>query len=162
MLLPNFKDNLLKIQQQLYHFALSLTLDREKAKNLLQDTNLKTLENYEKFTQDTNFKGWVCTIMRNIFINDTHTIRRNQDTFCDLEGMNIEDKSQEGALSFDEKELILRYISSLDDKSRVMWKMYIRGYQYDEIAKQPRVPLGTVKSRLFYIKKNLRQQLAYD
>ena len=46
-----------------------LTSNREEAKDLLQDTTLKALDNEEKYIDNVNFKGWVFTIMRNIFIN---------------------------------------------------------------------------------------------
>ena len=42
-----------------------LTTDREEANDLLQETSLKALDNEDKYTPDTNFKGWMYTIMRN-------------------------------------------------------------------------------------------------
>ncbi|MDE7421272.1 MAG: RNA polymerase sigma factor, partial [Muribaculaceae bacterium] len=66
----NFRTNLLNLQSNLMSFAYQLTSDREQAADLLQDTTLKALDNEEKFTSDSNFKGWVMTIMRNIFINN--------------------------------------------------------------------------------------------
>ena len=49
---------------------------------MLQETSLKALDNEEKFTPDTNFKGWMYTIMRNIFINNYRKTVRDQ-TFVD-------------------------------------------------------------------------------
>lgn len=63
-------DNLLKLHNQLLKFAYSLTLNDDDAKDLLQDTILKTLENHEKFIENTNFKSWASTIMKNLFITD--------------------------------------------------------------------------------------------
>lgn len=65
----DFTQHLLSIQTELFRFAFKLTADREEANDLLQETSLKALDNEEKFTPDTNFKGWMYTIMRNIFIN---------------------------------------------------------------------------------------------
>lgn len=64
----DFTQHLLSIQTELFRFAFKLTADREEANDLLQETSLKALDNEEKFTPDTNFKGWMYTIMRNIFI----------------------------------------------------------------------------------------------
>lgn len=66
-----FKKDLLGVQDDLLRFAYKLTSDREEANDLLQETSLKALDNEEKYTPDTNFKGWIYTIMRNIFINIT-------------------------------------------------------------------------------------------
>ena len=43
--------------------AYKLTADREEANDLLQETSLKALDNEEKYVPDTNFKGWMYTIM---------------------------------------------------------------------------------------------------
>ena len=64
----DFTQHLLSIQTELFRFAFKLTADREEANDLLQETSLKALDNEEKFTPDTNFKGWMYTIMRNIFM----------------------------------------------------------------------------------------------
>ena len=64
----NFAQDLLSVQTELLNFAYKLTADREEANDLLQETSLKALDNEEKYTAETNFKGWVYTIMRNIFI----------------------------------------------------------------------------------------------
>ena len=61
----DFTQHLLNVQSELFRFAFKLTADREEANDLLQETSLKALDNEEKFTPDTNFKGWMYTIMRN-------------------------------------------------------------------------------------------------
>ena len=59
----NFTQNLLGMQSELHRFALKLTADNEEANDLLQETSLKALDNEDKYTPDTNFKGWMYTIM---------------------------------------------------------------------------------------------------
>ena len=71
-----FKKDLLGVQDDLLRFAYKLTSDREEANDLLQETSLKALDNEEKYTPDTNFKGWIYTIMRNIFINNYRKVVR--------------------------------------------------------------------------------------
>ena len=66
------------MQENMMNFALSLTANREDAQDLTQDTTLKVLDNQDKFVDNVNFKGWVLTVMRNIFINNYHRIVRQQ------------------------------------------------------------------------------------
>ena len=66
----SFRKDLVGVQDELLRFAYKLTTDREEANDLLQETSLKALDNEDKYTPDTNFKGWMYTIMRNIFINN--------------------------------------------------------------------------------------------
>ena len=160
----NFRTNLLNLQSNLMSFAYQLTSDREQAADLLQDTTLKALDNEEKFTSDSNFKGWVMTIMRNIFINN---YRRNVrqativDTTDDLYHLNT---SQESALETPEGSLSVKEITALintfDDDFRVPFNMHVAGYKYSEIAEELGLPVGTVKSRIFFARKRLREQLA--
>ena len=74
----SFKKNLLGVQEELLRFAYKLTADREEANDLLQETSLKALDNEDKYIPDTNFKGWMYTIMRNIFINNYRKIVRDR------------------------------------------------------------------------------------
>ncbi|MDE7418647.1 MAG: RNA polymerase sigma factor [Muribaculaceae bacterium] len=160
----SFRTNLLNLQANLMSFAYQLTSDREQAADLLQDTTLKALDNEEKFTSDSNFKGWVMTIMRNIFINN---YRRNVrqativDTTDDLYHINT---SQESALETPEGSLSVKEITALinefSDEFRIPFNMHVAGYKYSEIAEELDLPVGTVKSRIFFARKRLREQLA--
>lgn len=81
-----FQDRLLGLQDNLLNFAYMLTANREEAKDLLQDTTLKALDNEDKYIDNVNFKGWVFTIMRNIFINNYRRVVRNQTIIDQTEG----------------------------------------------------------------------------
>ena len=78
----SFRKDLIGVQEELLRFAYKLTANREEANDLLQETSLKALDNEDKYVPDTNFKGWMYTIMRNIFINNYRKIVRDQ-TFVD-------------------------------------------------------------------------------
>ena len=59
----SFRKDLLAVQEELLRFAYKLTADREEANDLLQETSLKALDNEDKFEPDTNFRGWMYTII---------------------------------------------------------------------------------------------------
>lgn len=46
-----FQDRLLGLQDNLLNFAYMLTANREEAKDLLQDTTLKALDNEDKYLE---------------------------------------------------------------------------------------------------------------
>ncbi len=159
----NFKQRLLGLQSNLMNFAYQLTTSREAAQDLVQDTTLKVLDNEEKFVDNTNFKGWVFTIMRNIFINNYRRQVRSAtvvDTTEDLYHLNI---SQESGLatpegSFAAKE-ISEAINTFSEDYREPFTLFIAGYKYTEIAEKMSLPLGTVKSRIFFARKRLQGML---
>ena len=142
-----FAQNLLGMQSELRRFALKLTADAEDANDLLQETSLKALDNEEKYTPDTNFKGWMYTIMRNIFINNYRKTVRDQ-TFVDqtenLYHLNLPQdsgfESTEG--NYDLKE-IRKIVHSLPKEYRVPFSMYVSGFKYREIAEKLGLPIGT-------------------
>lgn len=158
-----FAQNLLSIQTELFHFAFKLTADREEANDLLQETSLKALDNEEKYTSETNFKGWVYTIMRNIFINNYRKVLRDQ-TYVDQtdnqfylnQGNNLAEDSLEG--SYDLKE-IRRTVNKLPKEYRIPFMMYVSGFKYREIADKLGLPLGTVKSRIYFTRQRLQEEL---
>lgn len=158
-----FAQNLLSIETELFHFAFKLTADREEANDLLQETSLKALDNEEKYTSETNFKGWVYTIMRNIFINNYRKVLRDQ-TYVDQtdnqfylnQGNNLAEDSLEG--SYDLKE-IRRTVNELPKEYRIPFMMYVSGFKYREIADKLGLPLGTVKSRIYFTRQRLQEEL---
>ena len=159
----NFAQNLLGMQSELRRFALKLTADSEEANDLLQETSLKALDNEDKYTPDTNFKGWMYTIMRNIFINNYRKTVRDQ-TFVDqtenLFHLNLPQdsgfESTEG--NYDLKE-IRKIVHSLPKEYRVPFSMYVSGFKYREIAEKLGLPIGTVKSRIFFTRQRLQKDL---
>lgn len=159
----SFKDRLIGLQSNLLSFAYQLTTNREQAQDLLQDTTLKALDNEDKYVDNVNFKGWIFTIMRNIFINNyRQTVRKATviDQTEDLFHLNI---CQDSGLdtpdgSYAVKE-ISKALNSFPDEYRIPFNMFVAGYKYNEIAEKMNLPLGTVKSRIFFASKNLRKQL---
>ena len=158
-----FMKSLLGVQDELLRFAYKLTADREEANDLLQETSLKALDNEDKYIPDTNFKGWMYTIMRNIFINNYRKITRDQ-TFVDhsdnLYHLNLPQESgfDNSEYSYDIKE-IHKVVNKLPKEYRIPLAMHISGFKYREIAEKLDLPLGTVKSRIFFTRQRLQGQL---
>ena len=151
------------MESELRHFALKLTADQDSANDLVQDCMLKALDNKEKFVHAQNFKGWMYTIMRNIFINNYRKIVRDQ-TFVDQTDnyyhLNLPQDSgfisTEGA--YDLKEMH-RIVNALPKEYKVPFSMHVSGFKYREIADKLGLPLGTVKSRIFFTRQRLQQEL---
>ncbi len=158
-----FEHELLRAQNDLLRFAFKLTSDHDDAYDLLQETSLKALDNREKYTPETNFKGWLYTIMRNIFINNYRKVVRD-NTFIDktenLYHINLsEDCAFESTeQAYDIKE-IHRAVHALPKEYRIPFAMHISGFKYKEIAEKLGLPIGTVKSRIFFTRQKLQKEL---
>lgn len=160
---PNFQAKLIGLQKSLLNFAYILTSNRDDAYDLLQDTTLKALDNEEKYVDNVNFKGWVFTIMRNIFINNYRKIVRTAtvlDRTEDLYHLNLPQDSgfdtPEGSVAAKD---ISAAINAFPDEYRIPFSMHVAGFKYNEIAEKMHLPLGTVKSRIFFARRRLQQML---
>ncbi|MDH6533420.1 RNA polymerase sigma factor [Parabacteroides sp. 52] len=157
-----FQKKLLGMQENMMNFAMSLTANRADAQDLTQDTTLKVLNSREKYVDNINFKGWVLTVMRNTFINDYHRIMRTHaliDVKTDISNLNMIDSGlMTPEVSFQVKE-ITRLIHGLNTELQTPFILFLNGYKYNEISHQLALPLGTVKSRIYFARKELRRLL---
>ncbi|MCI1647245.1 MAG: RNA polymerase sigma factor [Bacteroides sp.] len=159
----SFRKDLIGVQEELLRFAYKLTSDKEEANDLLQETSLKALDNEDKYMPDTNFKGWMYTIMRNIFINNYRKIIREQ-TFLDhtdnLYHLNLpQDLGVTGSEGVYDLKEMHHIVNSLPSDYKVPFSMHVSGFKYREIAEYLGLPLGTVKSRIFFTRKRLQREL---
>ena len=145
-----FSYSLQKLSSSLKPFAMKLTRDVDDANDLLQDTMVKAFTNKDKFTEGTNLKAWLYTIMKNTFItNYQRMVRRGTfvDTTDNLHYINSSDALIDngvfGNFTMDD---IQEAIQKLDEVYRTPFLMHFRGFKYHEIADKLEIPIGTVKN----------------
>jgi RNA polymerase sigma factor (sigma-70 family) len=144
-------------------FAFTLTRDSETAKDLFQETMFKAFANKEKYHVGTNIKAWLYTIMRNIFIND-YRRKSKQNTVLDNTSNEFLLNSNQLAINntaennLKVKE-IYQFVHQLPDIFRYPFLLYFEGYKYNEIASLLKEPLGTIKSRIHFARKLLKEQI---
>jgi RNA polymerase sigma factor (sigma-70 family) len=158
-----FDQVLVKNTNYLRPFAMTLTKDSESAKDLIQETLYRALANKEKYMDGTNIKAWLYTIMRNIFINN---YRRSAKQNVILDGTSNEfliNSSRFTTVNTAEVSLavknIYEAIHQLPEIFKVPFQLYFDGYKYHEIAAILKEPLGTIKSRIHFARKLLKQQV---
>ena len=163
----NFQVLVVNMIASLKPYAINLTKNIDDAHDLLQETVCRALINHEKYIEGTNLKAWLFTIMKNIFINNyRRAAKRNTliDTtdnlyFINMPSINMAHTGS-GNLMLED---INHAIDKLGDEYRVPFMMHFEGFKYHEIAEYLDLPLGTVKSRIFFARKELKNQLlAYD
>ena len=158
-----FQYRLISLEESLLDFAYRLTADRDDAKDLVQETFLKSLTFCDKLVHKANFRAWTFTIMKNTFINNyrrslLHNTYRDQtkESFYLKQTEASDSENVHSAYSASE---ITQHIEKLKDEFRIPLKMHIDGYKYKEIAEELSMNIGTVKSRIFLSRKQLKYQL---
>lgn len=158
-----FNDLLLSNAGPLKPFAVSLTRDQEIAKDLFQETLYKALANQDKYSTGTNIKAWLFTIMRNIFINDYRRKAKQRvifdnsgnDRLVNLSNVTVRNEG-ENSLQLEE---INRAIYQIPQIFKVPFLLYFEGYRYHEISEWLNEPLGTIKSRIHFARKLLKEKI---
>jgi RNA polymerase sigma factor (sigma-70 family) len=158
-----FNHKLISLESNLERFALSLTSDRDRAKDLLQDTYMKAIMYRDKFEAFTNLKAWTFTIMKNTFINNYRRNVRENTTMDSTKDLYYINKAKEPGFDSPESDFsvqeISKAINALSDEFRIPFEMHQSGYKYKEIADELDLKIGTVKSRIFFTRKKLMETL---
>lgn len=159
MTVTEFNTRFDNLESLLFGFAMKLTKNRDRSRDLMQETTLRAFKNKDRFREGTNFKAWITTIMRNSFINEYRKQRTRNKAEQPVEDIlhlaNEAVVGEEASSSIMMKELS-SIVAELSDTYRVPFTMFYNGYQYSEIATQMGLPIGTVKSRIFFARKELK------
>lgn len=159
----DFQEQLVGLRRPLYYFALSLTHDRDNAHDLMQESMLRALTYSDKFRDNTNFKAWVYTIMKNTFINGHRRNKRTDRVMDHVE--RVRDRvsmietpaTSEATMRMSE---IQGALGKLDTIFRTPFQLHHDGYKYHEIADRLEIPVGTVKSRIHQARHRLMGMLS--
>ena len=154
----------------MYNFAYRLTYDEDDAKDLVQDTFLKSYRFINSFQKGTNAKAWLFRILKNSFINDFRKKSKepNKVDYQEVEGYynsDSTDKSITTDLRVDTvKGMMGDEISNALNSLAVDFRTVIilcdlEGFTYEEMAKILDIPIGTVRSRLHRARNLLKEKL---
>ena len=154
----------------LYSYALVLSRDRTEAEDLVQETCLRAIRAMGSLRPDSNAKGWLVTILRNIWFNQLRqwrTAREVVELDLDGDGANRAEDTRKDPhatyVSKIEQEQVRTAIQQLPVESREI--IILREYEdlsYQEIAAVLECPLGTVMSRLARARSKLRDLLSVE
>ena len=143
-------------------FALGFTRNGADADDLVHDTMVKALRYKNNFKEGTNMKGWLYTIMRNIFINN-YKRKKFQNTVLDsTENQYFINASQDYTVDTVTTEInqsdILGAIHDLKPDFRKPFTMFLDGYHYDEIAEEMGLPKGALGLEMIRRYRNSAQK----
>lgn len=159
----DFKNTVIDYYKPLKGYALKLTRNSDDASDLLQETMLKAFKNDGKFEEGTNMKGWLYTIMRNLFINNYRRMVKSQVFTDDTDNQFYINSASNVSGNNGESNLVSKdiqvAIENLSENLKTPFMMSFNGYKYEEISKTLAIPLGTVKIRIHNARLKLKESL---
>ena len=146
--------------EALLRTAVRISGDRARAEDAVQETYLRAWRSFRTYQPDTNCRAWLFRILLNVLKKAAGKKRRDPlaeaeevegsnkviPLFPDVEGGNRQD--------------ILAAVSHLTPEFRdVLWLVVVEGFPYKETAQMLDIPMGTVMSRLYRARRELRRWL---
>ena len=145
----------------LYNYILSKVSNAEDVQDILQETILAIWQSLDNYKGDSSFKTWTIGIARRKVADFYRGHYKNKD-FHNLEELDVERiPSDSSSLEHTINSLdIKNSISTLTPENReLLFLIFNAGLSYKEIESITGIPEGTIKSRIYYLKKKLRPLL---
>ncbi|MGF9829131.1 RNA polymerase sigma factor [Bacillus anthracis] len=155
-------------KQQIYSLCYKLAKTKEDAEDIFQETWIKVFSSRHQLSYVENYKKWITTICVRTFYDFYRKKKRWKDRVLDLfhkeDGGEIELADDvnisEEFIQKVETEMIREVIQLLNEKYKtVLVLYYYEQYSYKEMSEILNIPIGTVKYRLNYAKKQMREHL---
>lgn len=155
------RDSLFQKIWNLYHKRILFFIRQSapaEADDLMQDVMLKVFENLERYNPIYSFETWIFTIARNRTINWIQKKKtRNLDEYIQVTDSVSADS---GLLNSEIRRHVNAALDTLDaEHKQMVYLYYYEGLKIRQIAKVMNCPQGTVKSRLYWIRERLEQEL---
>jgi RNA polymerase sigma-70 factor (ECF subfamily) len=119
-----FEEIIKKYHVSLYNYIYNLTNDKELARDLVQDTFLKMINNIQKYRSffGTKFSTWLFTIARNTFNDQLRRNKNKQTLSLDIEGISIrsEHDVEKEVIICDQLKSINQLIEGLPKEEKAM------------------------------------------
>jgi len=148
----------------LYNFACWLSGDADEARDLVQETFVKSLKGFSSFREGTNFRAWMFRILRNTFLTSRTGLERRNTQQEDESGFEETVVSQEtpeiALIRRADTELVQAAIAQLAPLfQEVLLLADIEEMKYQEISEALDIPMGTVMSRLARARRQVRNYI---
>ena len=154
--LPNLNELIEQHAALLYRYAYRLTGDAHDAEDLVQHTFLLAHERRHQLRDAGALRGWLCAIVRNVFLKSVRNRRRGR-SLDEIDEPQAVDCNADSIVDVEELQQALLELNEEFRSPLVLY--YFEEFSYQEIADHMGVPIGTVMSRLSRAKAYLRKRL---
>ncbi len=164
----SFQNDILPLKNKLFRLALRITLNREEAEDVVQDTLMKVWNNRDKWQQLDSIEAYSLTVARNLSL-DRNKRMDNANTSLDEDSTHDEQRDQaytpsERMIQKDRLDIVRRMIDRLPEKQRSCLQLRdIEGKAYKDIATILNITEEQVKVNIFRARQSVKQRFQeYD
>lgn len=145
-------------QVKLVWFSFQVIHDKEEAQDIVQESWQGIIKGLQNLKEVRNYKSWMYRVIRNKSIDRIRKLQRERSA---MEGLKLEGIQNEGSSNTEENtDIVLKVLQTLtNDLKEVLQLFYLERQSVEDIVVILGIPSGTVKSRLFRAREQMKSSL---
>lgn len=161
----SFQHDILPLKNELYRLALRITLSREEAEDVVQDTMVKVWNNRERWQEIESMEAYCLTICRNLALDALRKKDNQHETIDEtlLQSPTLATTNlQESIIRQDHLQLVRKLVDALPEKQRSCMQLRdFEGKSYKEIAAILDISEEQVKVNIFRARQTIKQRFSF-
>jgi RNA polymerase sigma-70 factor, ECF subfamily len=146
-----------------YRVARGVLRNDADAEDIAQESLLRAYRKFNDLRDPARFRAWLVRITFRLSLDRWRSARRRErreTEWASPEQRPAPPNAEELAVSSQFQDRLDRALEELPDKLRmVLILSAIQGHTLEEVSEMIGIPMGTVKSRLFFARKQLAEKL---
>ena len=158
----SFRNDVLPLKDKLFRLALRITLNREEAEDIVQDTLIKVWNSRDKWQRLDSIEAYSLTIARNLSLDRIKKMDNLNDSLEEQTTERLDETSStpsERMIQKDKLNIVRNIINELPEKQRSCLQLRdIEGKSYKEIADILSITEDQVKVNIFRARQTVKQR----
>lgn len=158
----SFQNDVLPLKNKLFRLALRITLNREEAEDVVQDTMIKVWNARDRWQELDSIETYSLTIARNLSLDRIKKMDNQNDSLEEQTTERLDETSStpsERMIQKDKLNIVRNIINELPEKQRSCLQLRdIEGKSYKEIADILSITEDQVKVNIFRARQTVKQR----
>lgn len=162
MKIVSFRNDVLPLKNVLYRLALRITMNREEAEDVVQDTLMKVWDRRDSWQEIESIEAFSLTICRNIALDK---VKRSSWSNESLDKAGVEPQASASATPYkraeqrDMLDMVRRIVNSLPEKQKTCMQLRdFEGKSYKDIAQVMGISEEQVKVSIYRARQAVKQK----
>lgn len=159
-----FRTDVLPLKNELFRLAMRITLNRQDAEDIVQETMLKVWSRREQWDEIESIEAFCLTICHNMAVDRVKLMSRQTSTSLDGETMERPDRSynsnpEEQTVQRDRLQMVRHLMDELPEKQRICIQLRdVEGKAYKDIAAVMGITEQQVKVNIFRARQTIKKK----
>lgn len=158
----SFQNDVLPLKNKLFRLALRITLNREEAEDVVQDTLIKVWNARDRWQEFDSIEAYSLTIARNLSLDCIKKMENQNDSLEEQNTERLDENTStpsERMIQKDKLDIVRNIIDELPEKQRSCLQLRdIEGKSYKEIADILSITEDQVKVNIFRARQTVKQR----